>query len=49
MRQNQIRYANAIRSVRMRQAATKESNTEAILMRNDAVIVESSGGWSKVQ
>ncbi len=49
MRQNQIRYANAIRSVRMRQAATKASETEAILMRNDAVIVESSGGWSKVQ
>lgn len=49
MRQNQIRYANAIRSVRMRQAASKESKTKAILMRNDAVIVESTGGWSQVQ
>jgi hypothetical protein len=39
MRQNQIRYANALRSVRMRNAQSKQSKTNAYLMRNDAVMI----------
>jgi hypothetical protein len=42
MKARQIRYANALRSVRMRAQATKNSNTEAYLMRNDAVVVTQS-------
>ncbi len=50
MKARQIRYANALRSVRMREQASKNSNTEAYLMRNDAVIVTQSGaGWTGVQ
>ncbi|MBP9812171.1 SH3 domain-containing protein [Candidatus Gracilibacteria bacterium] len=44
-----IRFANAVRSARIRRAATKNSNTEAILMRNDAVVVSGEvSGWTKV-
>ncbi|GAB0174422.1 MAG: hypothetical protein HHAS10_03010 [Candidatus Altimarinota bacterium] len=44
-----IRFANAVRSARIRRAATKQSNTEAILMRNDAVVVNGDvTGWTKV-
>ncbi len=50
MRQNQIRYANAIRSVRMRNAASMAAETNAYLMRNDAVIVSGEGnGWVETQ
>jgi hypothetical protein len=50
MKARQIRYANALRSVRMRAQATKNSNTAAYLMRNDAVVVTHSGaGWTGVQ
>lgn len=50
MKARQIRYANALRSVRMREQATKNSDTEAYLMRNDAVVVTQSGaGWTGVQ
>ncbi len=50
MRAQQIRYANALRSVRMRNAATKKSKTNAYLMQDDAVVVTGSGtGWTPVQ
>jgi len=50
MKARQIRYTNALRSVRMREQATKNSDTEAYLMRNDAVVVTQSGaGWTGVQ
>lgn len=44
-----VRFANAVRSARIRRAATKQSNTEAILMKNDAVVVSGEVvGWTKV-
>lgn len=44
-----IRFANAVRSARIRRAATKQSTTEAILMRNDAVVINGEvTGWTKV-
>ncbi len=50
MKQNQIRYANAIRSVRMRNAKSKESRTNAYLMKNDAVVVDGKEtGWVSTQ
>jgi hypothetical protein len=50
MRAQQIRYANALRSVRMRNAATKQGKTNAYLMQDDAVVVTGSGtGWTPVQ
>jgi hypothetical protein len=50
MKARQIQYANALRSVRMRAQATKNSRTEAYLMQNDAVVVTQSGpGWTGVQ
>lgn len=50
MRSQQIRYTNALRSVRMRAQATKNSHTNAYLIRNDAVIVTQSwSGWTGVQ
>jgi hypothetical protein len=50
MRAQQIQYANALRSVRMRNAATKKSKTNAYLMQDDAVVVTGSGnGWTPVQ
>ena len=50
MRQNQIRYANAIRSVRLRNKASMQSKINAYLMRNDAVITDgSSTGWVQSQ
>lgn len=45
MRQQQIQYTNALRSVRMRAQATKLSTTRAYLMRNDAVVVTQSWAW----
>lgn len=49
LRDQGIRFANAIRSARIRRAATKNSTTEAILMRNDAVVVSGEvSGWTKV-
>lgn len=48
MRQDQIRYANAIRSVRMRAKTTKKSDTVAYLIKNDAVVIEGKEtGWVK--
>lgn len=48
MRQDQIRYANAIRSVRMRAKATKKSETNAYLIKNDAVVISGKEtGWVK--
>ncbi len=50
MRAQQIRYANALRSVRMRHAASMQSKTDAYLMQDDAVVVTQSGvGWTGVQ
>jgi hypothetical protein len=50
MRAQQIQYANALRSVRMRNAATKKSKTNAYLMQDDALVVTGSGnGWTPVQ
>jgi hypothetical protein len=50
MRQNQIRYANAIRSVRMRQAKSTASKTTAYLIKNDAVITNGDeSGWVETQ
>lgn len=50
MKAQQIRYANALRSVRMRNAATKQSKTNAYLIQDDAVVVTGSGtGWTPVQ
>lgn len=39
IRQKQIRYANAIRSVRIRQGRSLESHTNGYLIKNDAVQV----------
>ena len=50
MRQNQIRYANAIRSVRMRQAQNKKSQTVSYLARNEAVVTNGTEtGWILAQ
>jgi hypothetical protein len=48
LKQEQIRYANALRSVRMRQKAAKESKTVAYLMKNDTVVIQGKEtGWVK--
>jgi hypothetical protein len=50
MRQNQIRYANAIRSVRMRNWKSMESKTNAYLIKNDAVLTDwTQTGWVETQ
>lgn len=50
MKEQGIKYANPVRSVRMRQAPTKNSNTNAYLIKNDAVVVSQTGsGWTKAQ
>lgn len=50
LRERQIKYANSLRSLRMRHAASMQSGTDAYLMRNDAVVVTGSGnGWTTVQ
>ncbi len=50
LKANQIRYANALRSVRMRAARSKQSETNAYLMKNDAVVVTQDGsGWVQTQ
>lgn len=50
LKAQKIRFANAIRSVRMRAQASRESRTNAYLMRNDAVVVDGKEtGWVKVQ
>ncbi len=50
MKEQGIRFANAIRSVRMRRAASMQSETKAYLMNNDAVTIEGKEtGWVKVQ
>jgi hypothetical protein len=50
MKEKQIRYADVVRSVRMRQEKSKQSKTVAYLMNNDAVVVHGSGaGWTPVQ
>lgn len=50
LKAQKIRFANAIRSVRMRAQASRESRTNAYLMRNDAVVVDGKEtGWVKVE
>lgn len=50
LRDQNIQFANPVRSVRIRSAATKKSQTEAFLMKNDAVVNSGDGiGWDKVQ
>lgn len=50
LRDNGVRFANAVRSARIRREASKNSTTEAYLMKNDAVVVSgNSAGWTKVQ
>jgi hypothetical protein len=45
-----VRFANALRSVRMRAQASRASRTNTYLMRNDAVVVSGNEtGWVKVQ
>lgn len=39
IKQEQIQYANAIRSLRIRQGKSLESNTKGYLIKNDAVKV----------
>ncbi len=45
MKEQGIRFANTIRSVRMRRAATMNSQTNAYLMKNDAVVVQGKETW----
>jgi hypothetical protein len=51
MRADQIRYANALYSLRMRAQATKKSETVAYLIKNDALVITGSEdrGWVKAQ
>lgn len=50
MKNENIRFANVQRSVRMRRAANMQSETNAYLMNNDAVVIDGKEtGWVKVQ
>lgn len=50
IQEEQIRYANAIRSLRIRSGKSLEANTSWYLMRNDAVQVTGQGhGWTPVR
>lgn len=50
IKEEQIRYANAIRSVRIRQGKSLESNTKGYLIKNDAVKVTGNPtGWTPVK
>lgn len=45
-----IKFANPVRSVRIRKNPNMKSTTEAYLMKNDAVVDSGDGiGWDKVQ
>ena len=50
IRQQQIRYANAIRSLRVRSGKSMQSDTAGYLIRNDAVqVTGESTGWTPVR
>lgn len=50
LKEKSIRFANVLRSVRMRRAASMQSETRAYLMNNSAVIISGKEtGWVKVQ
>ena len=50
IRQQQIQYANAIRSLRVRSGKSMQSNTSGYLIRNDAVQVTGEAtGWTPVR
>ncbi len=50
LKEQSIRFANVLRSVRMRRAASMQSKTNAYLMNNDAVVIDGKEtGWVKVQ
>ena len=50
IRQQQIRYANAIRSLRVRSGKSMQSDTNGYLIRNDAVqVTGESTGWTPLR
>ena len=51
LKKQQIQYANALYSLRMREKQTKQSKTVAYLIKNDAVVLTGSQtrGWAGVQ
>lgn len=50
IKEEQIKYANAIRSVRIREGKSLESNTKGYLIKNDAVKVTGNAtGWTPVK
>jgi hypothetical protein len=50
IKEEQIKYANAIRSVRIRQGKSLESNTKGYLIKNDAVkVTGKTTGWTPVK
>lgn len=51
LKKQQIQYANALYSLRMRAKPTKQSETVAYLIKNDAVVLTGSqaSGWAGVQ
>lgn len=50
LKEQSIRFANVLRSVRIRRAASMQSKTNAYLMNNDAVVIDGKEtGWVKVQ
>ena len=50
MKEQGIRFVNALRSVRMRRTASMDAKTNAYLIKNDAVLVDGKEtGWVKVQ
>ncbi len=50
LKEKSIRFANVVRSVRIRNQASIESRTNAYLLDNDAVVIEGKEtGWVKVQ
>jgi hypothetical protein len=50
IKEEQIKYANAIRSVRIRQGKSLESNTKGYLIKNEAVKVTGNAtGWTPVK
>jgi hypothetical protein len=50
LKEQGVQYANPVYSVRIRRGASMKTNTEAYLIKNDAVVVDGTGTtWAKVQ
>lgn len=50
LKSQQVRYANPVRSVRIREQANMASDTAAYALKNDAVVVtDTKGAWSQVE